>query len=86
MFIVEVLGIIGAIALTFAALPQAIKSIQEGNAEGVAHGTVLLWVIGENVMLAYIICKYREDYQLLANYSLNAILTIIIARYKYLPK
>lgn len=83
---IDIIGWIGASAFAVSGLPQAIKSVKDGHANGVANGMIILWLIGEGAMLMYSGLKYTNDFALLTNYVLNAILVLIIARYKYFPR
>ena len=84
--LVLLLGTIGAICLAFSGLPQAIRSWQEGHSQGIAHGTSILWLLGEACMLAYALYFYTYDFVLISNYTLNFILVSIIFKFKYWPK
>jgi uncharacterized protein with PQ loop repeat len=80
------LGTFGTICLALSGLPQAILSIKDGHAKGVAQWTILLWVLGEAAMVAYALYFYRSDYILLLNYVSNFLLVLVIFKYKYLPR
>ncbi len=82
----DVVGWVGATSLALCGLPQAIKSWKEGHAKGIAHGMVLLWLLGEGAMLTYAGIKYTSDFALLANYIVNALVVVVIAKYKYFPR
>ena len=81
-----IIGTIGAIAFALSGLPQAVKSWRDGHSNGIAHGTVWLWMIGEASMIAYALYFYPLDFVLIANYTLNLILVSIIFKYKYWKK
>ena len=83
---IELLGLIGAVAFALSGVPQAIKSWREGHSRGVAHGTVLLWLLGEAAMLAYAVGKYRSDFILMGNYAANFLVVGVIAWFKYRPR
>ena len=82
----DIVGWIGAIAFAISGLPQAIKSWQDGHSLGIAHGTVLLWLVGEGAMVLYASMRYSSDWVLLSNYLANFVLVSIIAYYKYFPR
>lgn len=86
MNFIDIVGWIGASAFAVSGLPQAIKCVKEGHADGVANGMIVLWLIGEGAMLTYSGLKYTNDFALLTNYVLNAILVLVIAKYKYFPR
>lgn len=77
------LGTLGAFCFAFSGLPQAWKSYKDGHSDGVAHGTILLWLLGEGMMLAYALYFYTHDYILTANYTFNFLLVSVIFKYKY---
>lgn len=81
-----IIGTIGAIAFALSGLPQAVKSWRDGHSNGIAHGTVWLWMIGEVSMITYAIYFYPNDLVLIANYTVNLILVSIIFKYKYWNK
>jgi len=85
------IGAIGALAFALSGLPQAIQCVRVGNAQGLAHGTVALWLIGEAAMLIYALGTYRKrcnaglsDWILLANYGGNLLIVGVIAWYRWL--
>ena len=82
----DIIGLIGATALAISGVPQVIRSLREGHSNGVAHGTILLWLGGEGAMLTYAGIKYTSDYILLLNYLGNFLIVGGIAWYKYLPR
>ena len=82
---IELLGLFGAVAFALSGVPQAIKSWREGHSHGVAHGTVLLWLLGEAAMLAYAVGKYTSDLILMGNYAANFVVVGVIAWFKYRP-
>ena len=83
---IEMIGVVGATAFALSGVPQAIKSYREGHSRGVAHGTVLLWLLGEGAMLVYAGIKYTSDFILIGNYLANFLVVGIIAWSKYRPR
>lgn len=81
----DAIGWLGAILLAVSGLPQAIKSLREGNSSGISHGLIWLWLLGEVAMLAYTIVSYADPI-LLINYAANLIFVAVIAFYRYFPK
>lgn len=77
------LGTIGAFCFALSGLPQAYKSWKDGHSDGIAHGTIILWLIGESAMLAYALYFYTTDFVLTVNYTFNLLLVSIIFKYKY---
>lgn len=80
------LGIVGTAALAIGGIPQLIKSIREGHANGLSGGTLLCWLLGFACLLPYVFIEHGEDWVLCSNYSVNFVITLIIARYRYWPK
>lgn len=77
------LGTIGALCFAFSGLPQAYRSWKDGHSDGIAHGTIWLWLIGESMMLAYALHFYTNDFILTVNYTFNFLLVSVIFKYKY---
>lgn len=73
-----------SLAFALSALPQCIKSRRDGHANGVAEGTVILWIIGEMAGLSYGIGI--KEWPIIFNCGLNTIFVGIITKYKYFPK
>lgn len=78
-------GTIGAICFALSGAPQAWKSWREKHSEGIAWGTVVLWLVGEGATLLYALYFYPTDWILLSNYLLNTFFVSIIFIYKILP-
>lgn len=83
---IELIGMIGAICFALSGIPQAVKSIIDGHSNGISHGTIWLWLIGEFAMLSYAFGKYSNDLILIINYLANFFVVAVIAFYKYKPK
>jgi len=81
-----ILGALGAIFFALSGLPQAVRSYRDGHSNGVLHGTIWLWLLGEACMMAYASKRYPEDYVLIGNYILNLVMVLIITKYKYWPR
>ena len=79
------LGAVGATCFALSGWPQAWKAWREKHAEGLAHGTLWLWLTGEACMLAYALYFYPNDYIFIVNYTLNLTLLFVVVRYKYGP-
>ena len=82
--IVQTAGWIYSLAFALSALPQAIKSIEEGHSRGVADGTLLLWMIGEIAGLVY--GFGIAELPIIFNCGLNTIFVGIIVWYRLKPK
>ena len=66
---IQILGVVGALILALASLPQALKSIVDGHSNGLSHGLLWMWFVGEILMLIYSIMQFDIVY--LLNYLLN---------------
>jgi uncharacterized protein with PQ loop repeat len=82
MITIELIGVIGSFCFAISGVPQMIKSIKDKHSNGIAHGTILLWLIGELSMLIYTFFKYF-DFILMINYLANFLIVGVIAWYKY---
>lgn len=83
---IELIGMVGVTCFALSGIPQAIKSIRDGHSNGISHGTIWLWLIGEFAMLDYAFVKYSNDMVLIINYLANFLVVAVIAFYKYKPK
>jgi len=79
----EIIGWIGSLLLAVCALPQAILSYRQKHSEGISHGMLFLWGLGELFVLAYVV--WKMDLPLIVNYGANLIMILIIGYYKYFP-
>src|SRR5690606_17863903 len=84
MKLIDLLGAAGGILLAFCAAPQAIKAIKDKHSNGLSHGLIWLWLLGELFMFIYIILKYI-DYWLILNYVMSLIFISIITYFDILP-
>lgn len=80
MSTLEWLGWIGSIAFALAGLPQAIKSIKDKHARGIAWGFLFLWATGTTCSFIYVIPT--DKYPLMVNYFFNMIFVYVIIYYK----
>jgi uncharacterized protein with PQ loop repeat len=80
------IGTVGTICFSLSGLPQAIKSFKDGHSNGLANGTLWLWLIGEAAMLIYSVHFYTKDFVLITNYVVNFVLVSIIFKYKYFKR
>lgn len=84
MGIVELIGIIGATMLALCGLPQAVKSFQDKHSDGLSWGFLLMWGIGEILVLFYVLMT-SADLILITNYVVNLIIGGVIVYYKLRP-
>ena len=80
---VEIIGWIGSLLFAFCGLPQAIKSYRDGHSDGISHGLIWMWLIGEILMQVYVFIKHGFDMPLMVNYWVNTLFVVIILKYKY---
>jgi len=70
----------GALLLSYCGLPLLIETIHDGHADGVSLSFLLMWYIGEILML---IGTFKlKNKPLTFNYGLNTIMISIILWYK----
>ena len=80
----ELLGWVGSIMLSICGLPQAYESYKNKNSDGINWGFILLWLIGEVLVVFYVL--YKKEYPLVFNCALNIVLASIIMYYKLKKK
>jgi uncharacterized protein with PQ loop repeat len=83
--IIDLIGTIGAACLAASGIPQARKSIKDGHSNGVSHGLIWLWLIGEACVFLYVLFT-SFDLLLLFNYLSNFLIVSVVAFYKYKNK
>lgn len=80
----QTFGWIYSLAFALSAIPQAMKSIKDKNSDGVADGTLLLWIVGEIAGTIYGISLMQ--WPIIFNCALNTIFVGIIVWYRLFPK
>jgi uncharacterized protein with PQ loop repeat len=80
----QTFGWIYSLAFALSAIPQALKSIKDQNSDGVADGTLLLWIIGEIAGTIYGVSLVQ--WPIIFNCALNTLFVGIIGYYKLFPK
>mgnify|MGYP007100173350 CR=1 FL=1 len=75
----DIIGFIGSFLLTFCGIPELIRTIKHNKCY-VGWTFLLMWFIGEVLMLIYVIPK--NDLPLLLNYLFNSVLLSILVFYK----
>jgi uncharacterized protein with PQ loop repeat len=83
---IEILGWIASIVFALCGAPQAYKSYKDGHTRGLSFGLLIMWSIGEILMLTYVALKYNTDYQLIINNILNLVILAIIWKYALWPR
>ena len=82
LMLIDTIGWIGGVMLALCAAPQAIQCYKQKHAKGLNWGLILLWYIGEILLLIYTIMRHGLDLPLLFNYGLNIVLLTYIIRIK----
>lgn len=75
------IGLLGVVLLAVCAAPQAWHCYQTGNADGISHGLLWSWWLGEICTLIFVLGKCL-DWRLALNYGANVILVGVIAWFK----
>ncbi len=81
----ETIGWIAAICFASCGVPQAYKTFRLKQAYDMAWSFLLLWFVGELLMIIYICLIPEPMYPLLFNYMINFVCLLIILRYKAWP-
>lgn len=76
------LGFVGAVVLAVCAAPLTIQTVIDGHADGVNGWFLALWLIGELVMLVYVLLE-RLTLPLILNYAANVAMVGIVSVYKW---
>jgi len=76
---------IGNLLLAICALPQAYKSLKDGNSEGISMLFLIAWTLGEYFTLIHVLID-TSSAALALNYITNSILCTIILYYKVYPR
>jgi len=80
------LGWIGTVCFSLCGVPQVLKCIHHGNADGLAPLFLFLWLGGE---ICYVVATLQEFGWvpwLLTNYIVNLVCLCWIIRYKFWPR
>lgn len=80
----ELIGWLGGILLTFCGVPLAWQTYKDGHAQNLNLTFLNMWLGGEILVLIYVIPKGLLP--LIINYSFNTILILIILYYKFRPR
>jgi len=83
--ILESIGWLGAFFFAICGAPQAYESYKNKNSDGIAIMFVILWLLGEIFMLAYVALQPELSLPLIANYIGNLGIVAIIIYYKIYP-
>lgn len=80
----DTVGWTGGFLLAMCGIPQALNSIEEGHSQGITWGMLIMWLLGELLLLAYVVPKL--DWPLILNYCSNILIVSIILWYKVNPR
>jgi uncharacterized protein with PQ loop repeat len=80
----NIIGWAGSIILGVSSIPQMKKVILDGHADGMAGSFLFCWTFGEILSLIYVAPSY--NWPLIANYSINLVILLIIGYYKLFPR
>lgn len=84
---IEIVGHIGALLLSFSSAPQLYKTFKTKDISGLSLNMLLLWGFGCALMGIYVLGTSRQ-LPLLLNYAFNTTLVFlnIVLYFKYKPK
>ena len=77
----ELIGWTGSILLAICGLPLGIDAYKNKNADHVPTMFLHMWYSGEILALIYVI--YQQDWPLVFNYLINALILTFVYYYKY---
>jgi len=86
MMTMEIFGWLSAFFLGACGIPQAYHSWKVGKAEDVSWSFLIMWLLGEMFGTVYVLNFNPIPWPLFANYILNAILIMIVLKYKIKPR
>lgn len=79
-----ILGWIGGITLALSSIPQLLRTIRDGHADGLSGVFIASWLIGEVLSLVYV--APTLNWPIIANYSINLLILLGIVYYKVWPR
>ena len=82
---IETIGWLGSFFFAICGIPQAWESYKAKNSDGISHGFLWLWILGEVFTLFYIMAQETVLIPLVANYLFNLLSLMVIIYYKYSP-
>jgi len=82
---IETIGWLGSFFFAICGIPQAWASYKAKNSDGISHGFLWLWILGEVFTLFYIMAQEIILVPLVANYLFNLLSLVVIVYYKYKP-
>jgi uncharacterized protein with PQ loop repeat len=82
---ISLIGYIAMACLITSGIPQALRSIKQGNSNGIAGGFIILTLSGFVLMSLYLLLT-KPIIPVLLNYSCNIIVMSVIGYYKLWPR
>lgn len=76
--IILVLGWIGAVLLAGCGIPQAIKAYRTKHVDDLSALFLWMWVLGEVLVLLYIVWNDYTQWPLIFNYGVNIIVIVFL--------
>lgn len=76
------LGTLGAFALAVCPVPQVLQVLEQGHADGLSWGFLLLWLGGELALGSGMLAAGVRYWQVYMNYAFNIGCLVIIICYK----
>lgn len=80
----EVVAWLGTLMLAAHSMPQLYKAFNEGHADGLSLGMLLLWLAGAICTLPYVI--YMVNLPVVGAHTINVIACSILLNYKLNPR
>ena len=84
--LIDIIGWIATAILAFKAFPQVLKCYRKGNAKGVSPMFLWFWVVGQALMLTFMLLQTTITYPVVVYCAINVIMVSIILRYRYFPR
>lgn len=84
--VAAVIGWIGSICFAACGIPQAIRCVQQGHANGLSPWFLILWLIGEVCYVAAVLMQFGWVWWMMVNYIINLICLLVLCRYRFWPK
>ena len=82
---IDIIGYLAMTCLMVSAIPQVIKVIKQGHADGMAVSYLSLLIVGFTLMATYIMLT-KPLYPVVINYVINVLSMLIISYYKIFPR
>lgn len=83
--IIDLVGILALLCLAGCAIPQVIKTIRDGNSDGLSLAYIILLECGFILMVTYVLLT-KPLIPVIVNYIINIIMVGILIKYKLFPR